>query len=338
MDDSGVRFKEPPVSVPTEPPPDADWVAQTYDLGTPLAAMTFAARGELGRIWRLDTDRGTFAVKQLLFDLDEDEAQADVVLQRAALRAGVPLPRPLLTPAGLVVARRSGRDQSPEVIVRAYEWVDLPTPPAAATAHQAASLLGRLHAAAPPHDGPVDPWFTEPVDAHRWQELVEATHAAGAAWADTLAALAAEIDACRSIVDAGRHEPLFHCHLDFNPQNVLVTAAGQPMVFDWENSGAASREQELALSVIEFAPDPRDLPSFLDAYRAAGGPVSELRHESFALTMAVIGHLVEMYAERAIDPEVDDESRARATFWLLDIAANSVTLDGIDAWVAAADS
>jgi hypothetical protein len=66
--------------------------------------------------------------------------------------------------------------------------------------------------------------------------------------------------------------------------------------------------------------------------------VRELRHESFALTMAVIGHLVEMYAERAIDPEVDDESRARATFWLLDIAANSVTMDRIDAWVAAADS
>jgi Ser/Thr protein kinase RdoA (MazF antagonist) len=297
--------------------------------------MTFAARGELGRIWRLTTDRGTFAVKQLLFDLDEDEAQSDVALQTAALSAGVPLPRPLLTGAGLVVAQR-GEPSRPDMTVRAYEWVDLPDPPMAASPRQAAALLGGLHAAAPPHDGPVDPWFTDPVPADRWRELVHATRAAGAAWSDSLAQLVAEIEDCRSIIDAGRHEPLFHCHLDFNPQNVLLTVDGQPMVFDWENSGAACLEQELAASVTEFVPDPSNLPSFLDAYRAVGGPVRTLRHDSFAMTMAVIGHLVEMYAERAIDPHIDAETRARATFWLLDIAANSVTRRKIDAWVDAA--
>src|SRR4051812_30098060 len=88
--------------------PDAIAVAAAYGLGTPVAAATVAARGELGRIWRLETIRGSWAVKELLrFDAEtvEQAARADVVFQEAAIRAGIPMPRPVLAKSGDVTTR-----------------------------------------------------------------------------------------------------------------------------------------------------------------------------------------------------------------------------------------
>ncbi|MFI6990992.1 hypothetical protein [Nonomuraea wenchangensis] len=41
-------------------------VAAAYGLGEPVGPAVYAARGELGRIWRLDTRRGSWAVKEAL--------------------------------------------------------------------------------------------------------------------------------------------------------------------------------------------------------------------------------------------------------------------------------
>jgi hypothetical protein len=52
-------------------------VATSYGLGRPPRAPTYADRGELGRIWRLDTDRGSWAVKESYIELNEADATAD---------------------------------------------------------------------------------------------------------------------------------------------------------------------------------------------------------------------------------------------------------------------
>jgi Ser/Thr protein kinase RdoA (MazF antagonist) len=329
-----VQFKQVPGPPPAQRPPDAAAVTQAFGLGPPHAALSFAARGELGRIWRLRTDRGRFAVKEIFEPPAESEARADVAFQQMAIADGLPLPTPLMTPEGKVLACVVAGDRT--TTVRVYTWVELATPPVAASPRQAAELLGQLHALAPSHPGPVDPWFTDSIAPSRWEEILAAARRTAAPWLATAEALVPDLTAGIEIIRAGRHEPTVHCHLDFNPQNVLITRHGPPVIVDWENSGAASLEQELASVVAEFVPDPKAIPEFLDAYHSAGGPVRALCQESFAMTLAVQSHLVQMYAERALAAAGTQESHDRAIFWLEDIAANVFTTKQVSAWVDSA--
>ena len=107
---------------------------------------------------------------------------------------------------------------------------------------------------------------------------------------------------------------------------------------DWENSGPAAAEQELASVLAEFVPDPSGVPAFLAAYADAGGPARLRDASSFAMCLAFQSELTAWYAERAIDPAVSAEDQARAVHWIGDIAANAFTIARIDGWLAAAGS
>ncbi len=309
-------------------------VADAYGLGRPTGPATVAARGELGRIWRLATVNGTWAVKELFEPGTEADAQADVAFQGAAIAAGVPMPHPVVTRAGTVLHEVDASDR--RVTVRVFTWLDFVQPVRPAAANDAAAILGRLHALAYPDDGPLDPWFSEPVAPARWHELLASAERTAAPWAPTLAALVPALVAGESIIAAGRHRPAIRCHRDFNPENVALDAAGRIVVVDWENSGPAAPEQELASVLAEFVPDPGGVRSFLDAYTAGGGPATLRDPSSFAMTLAFQSNLVAWYAERALDAGATDEDQARSVHWLGDIAAHVFTPARIDAWLAAA--
>ena len=59
-------------------------ISSSYGLGVLLGGPVYAARGEQGLIWRLDTQSGPWAVKELLLPLGEAEAARDVEFQLAA--------------------------------------------------------------------------------------------------------------------------------------------------------------------------------------------------------------------------------------------------------------
>jgi Ser/Thr protein kinase RdoA (MazF antagonist) len=325
------------VVVPT--PPDATAVSDAYALGRPIGAPTFAARGELGRIWRMETSSGTWAVKEVFRPGSEEEARADVAFQSAALAAGIPMPRAIVGRDGRVLATLPAAEPSAAAerttAVRVYSWVDLAEPARAASARDSAAILGRLHALAYPDDGVPSTWFTESVPPARWHAALEAAAATDAPWRAAFEALVPELVAGEPVIRAGRHAPTIRCHLDFNPQNVLADASGRPVVVDWENSGPAAAEQELASVLAEFVPDPDGAADFLAAYQAGGGTATLRDRSSFAMTLASQANLVAWYAERALDPAALEEDRARSAFWIEDIAANAFTLARIDAWLAA---
>jgi Ser/Thr protein kinase RdoA (MazF antagonist) len=326
----------PATSEQPPPPPDAAAVADAYGLGRPLGPPVAAARGELGRIWRLETLTGTWAVKEIFEPDTEAEAGADVAFQEAALAAGIPMPRPIRARGGTVLAEVDAADR--RATVRVYTWVDIAQPVRRAAATDAAAILGRLHALAIPDPRTMNAWFTDAVTAERWRGILAATELADAAWAPTLANLVPELVAGEPLIAAGRHEPRITCHMDFNPENVLTDIGGRAVVVDWENSGPAAAEQELASVLAEFVPDPAGVPAFLHAYEDAGGPAHVRDGSSFAMCLAFQAELVAWYAERAIDPKVSAEDQARAVHWIGDIAANVFTPARIDRWLAASAS
>ena len=74
----------------------ATTIAQAYGVGAPISEMIMVARGEQGRIWRVDTDAGAFAIKELIIRQTPADAVADVAYQEAVLATrAVPMPRPI---------------------------------------------------------------------------------------------------------------------------------------------------------------------------------------------------------------------------------------------------
>ena len=328
---TGRPIGPPPVPV-TAPPPDASAVANAFGLGQPAGPPTFAARGELGRIWRLETSSGTWAVKELLAPWSEEEARADADLALAAAAARVPTPLPRLTPEGALLAEVGSESSSWQV--RVYSWVDLQPGPVSATPTQAAYLLGQLHTLAIADDRTVDPWFSEPLPPERWDQLAMAAIDADAPWAALMAERVVDLVATNELVLAGPAGPLITCHRDFNPQNVLLGTDGGAVVLDWENCGPAVAECELAGALAEFEVPPREVRHFLAAYEAGGGTRVRLRPTSFAGVLAVQQHLIEHYAIQALDDKLSIDERNRKAFWLDDILTHLFTVERIQLWVA----
>ncbi|MEU4515380.1 aminoglycoside phosphotransferase family protein [Nonomuraea wenchangensis] len=332
-------------------------VAAAYGLGEPVGAAVYAARGELGRIWRLGTRRGPWAVKELLVPVREEDARADVAFQLAAAEAGVRLPRPVLTEKGEVVA--GGR-------WRVYEWVDL-VEGAQVTAAELGAVTAGLHGIGHPAAGPVAAWFAKPVGRAGWEALAAVAAASdggaggprgdggaaidgvpadggaggggeaaidGAAgesrgWREALRESVGELVALDELVMPPDPAAVVTCHRDITPDNIRRAASdGGIVVLDWENCGPARPAWELA-KVLADLPDGAAIPAYR-AYWDAGGPGRVTEPADFSMAIAEQGHLLEFYARRAMNPEESEENRTRAGARLRAMLARPLTRDRVE--------
>lgn len=307
---------------------DPELVSGAFGLGRPQGELAPAARGELGVIWHLDTDQGQWAVKELL--APEEETGSDVELQLAALAAGLPLPRPVLTP-----------DRQPIVVcgavsVRVYEWVDV-DPDGLCPPDVAGALLAGIHRlSVAPGDSH---WFYHrPLGAEGWARVQErADSSSSTAWGPRLAALLAELRRAeqRWVSGLPPGEKAVRGHMDFNRDNVRMRRDGRPVIFDWENAAATHADQEVAMAAHEFlvglpvnTGDRTGLAaarSFVDGYRRAGGRFEPSGPQVFAMAFVCQAHLLDLYSERACAPGASGEQRERATENLCGMTARPLT-------------
>lgn len=233
-------------------------------LGTPVGPVTRIHGGFANRMYRLDTDRGSFAVKELN-QLDRRVAYRpeDVFrFERAAFDAGVPMPEPISAGPGILVHRWVDGETLPEE----------PVPPA--FAYEIGQILARIHAL---DVAWADDEVPEPTP-YDWPELARRAAATGQPWAgdltahvDTFLAIAAFVDRCE------RPGPVVLTHRDIQPWNLLARD-GRPVVLDWELSGLLDLSGELGSTALSIAkghgPDdirPDVFRAVLDGYVAGGG-------------------------------------------------------------------
>jgi aminoglycoside phosphotransferase (APT) family kinase protein len=233
-------------------------------LGTPTGPRVRVPGGFAHRLYRLDTDQGSFAVKELnVLDPRASYHVEDVFrLERAAFAAGIPMPEP-------VAASR-------ETLV--HRWVEGQTVPEApvpaAFAFEVGEVLARLHALEVP-------WTAGPGEERTpqdWAELAERAVATGQPWADELAAQVATFDAIAAFVDTcARPGPAVLTHRDIQPWN-LLSREGRPVVLDWELSGLLDLSAELGSTALSLAKgrgldgiQPAIFRSVLEGYVAGGG-------------------------------------------------------------------
>jgi aminoglycoside phosphotransferase (APT) family kinase protein len=220
--------------------------------------------GFANRMYRLDTDQGSFAVKELnLFDRRWTYRLDDVFrFERAAFAAGIPMPEPILASHSTLVHRWVEGEKVPEA----------PVP--AAYAFEIGEVLARIHA--------LDvAWPRRPVEDHPsrdWSELAARASATGQPWADELASQVGTFLAIAHFVDTcERPGPVVLTHRDIQPWNLLARE-GRPVVLDWELSGMLDLSGELGSTALGLAKGPGfdDLRapifrSVLDGYAAGGG-------------------------------------------------------------------
>ncbi|MEY9908463.1 aminoglycoside phosphotransferase (APT) family kinase protein [Catenulispora sp. MAP12-49] len=233
-------------------------------LGAPVGPMIRVHGGFANRMYRLDTDQGSFAVKELnLGDRRWAYHGEDVfAFERTAFAAGIPMPEPISADRGTLVHRWVEGEKVPEA------------PVSAAYAFEIGEILARIHALdAAWSAGPVE----EPV-ARDWPELAARAAATGQPWAEELAARVQTFQAIARFVDTcERPGPVVLTHRDIQPWNLLARR-GRPVVLDWELSGLLDLSGELGSTALSLAKgpgldgiEPAVFASVLDGYAAGGG-------------------------------------------------------------------
>ena len=306
-------------------------VANAFGLGNPVAEMVFAARGELGRIWRLDTDRGSFAVKELLLRQQPDEAVLDAAYQDALAAAGtVPLPRMVRATSGDVLLE-VGTHQ-----VRAYEWVDLLPEDSMLDPALIGSTVASIHRIQLAPVRPLNGWYTDPVGADRWAELLDQARAVDAPFTDTFAGEIPYLIELEGLITVPAN--LQMCHRDLWSDNLLPAAAGGVCVVDWENCGLAEPTQELPMVVFSFGGgDATRTRSLYETYRDCGGSGRLSQRGDFTMVIAQFGHFWEKAVAAYVAPDATDDVKAHSIGRIDEAMSPPLRIEDIDRmldWVA----
>ncbi|GAA5035498.1 hypothetical protein GCM10023258_37430 [Terrabacter aeriphilus] len=302
-------------------------VARAYGLPGPARLTGPAARGQLGQVWRLETDAGSHAVKEWFAGPDLDTATRDADLSDAARAQGVLTPTVVRTADGAVATVVEG------TAVRVFEWVDLRPPTRRLDPVAVGRALAGLHRAGRPSDEPVDNWFSTGFGEERWRELHARVAAEGAPFADELGALVDDLVAVESVLEP--HASPIVCHRDLWADNVLATTDGRVCVLDFENLGPADPSQELAMVLFEFGDDdPARARRLNTAYVDAGGPGRVRRRGHFTMLVAEQAHIGQLACSRWVGAGSASE-RERLAAWFREIPDDPVTLPRIDRVLAA---
>ncbi|MEV6273059.1 phosphotransferase [Kribbella sp. NPDC051936] len=233
-------------------------------LGVPRGPMVRVHGGFANRMYRLETDQGSFAVKELnRVDRRWVYRVEDVFrFERAAFAAGVPMAEPIWAGSDLLVHRWVEGEKVPE------------EPVAVAFAFEVGEILALIHS--------LDvEWTRGVVDEptpRDWPELAERAVASGQPWADELASRVETFVAIAQFVDAcERPGPVVFTHRDIQPWNLLARD-GRPVVLDWELSGMTDLSGELGSTALSLSKgrgfdgvEPEVFRAVLDGYVAGGG-------------------------------------------------------------------
>ena len=308
---------------------DAQSVSDAFGLGRAESLSEPVARGELGQVRRLVTDRGTWAVKESLEPFDDEELAAAQVSGRfhvACWEAGIPTPAPQEAD-GRFVVEVAGEQ------LQAYGWVDLADADPLLDPEAVGALVAALHGVRHEPGGAVHPWFEAPVGQREWRAVLKASRGAGAPYADRLAEVIPALVEVESILTPMQGVQI--CHLDLWSDNLRRTPSGGLCVFDFDNAGPGDPSRELAMVVFEFGRgDAARQRRLYDAYREAGGPGRLTGRADFAMTVAQLHHIGHRHLRMWLAAR-DSEGRARSLAGIEEFLGEPFLLEDVAAALGA---
>jgi len=274
-----------------------------FDLGAnPVLSPAPVARGEQGQVWRLDTDRGSFAVKEGFRPVSADDVRNAAEFSAAARARGICTPLVLADTHGEFIAEIGSAQ------IRVHEWIDLLPPDLRLDPVAVGQSVAGIHRTEFAGTAPLDVWFTDPVGPQRWRSLAADLAAADAPFADQFAAVSDEFIALEAWVQPPTDVQT--CHRDLWADNLLPAAAGGVCVIDWDDCGLADPGYELACVLSEFGGGEADrIKEIYDSYLRNGGPGRVQRPADFSMLICQLGHLCEIACRDWLDPAARSTDR-----------------------------
>lgn len=291
-----------------------EWARDTFGLGDGPVTVTPAARGAEGRISQLRVGGERFALKQPFGPVADQDVRREAGFLDHFARAGIEVPTHLCDAGGryaVPVPTALGGGQA-----RVSRWVE-GRPVGSATTGLSGSLgtlLGSLHAAAPPSDGAVSGWYRTMPDAEAWRGLLRRSE--GRPWGRALARRLPDlVDHARRVEQAGPPRgPLVVGHRDLHPDNVLLAPDGTLRAIDWEDAGPTDVHRELAKVLVQWHVEGDDVDetgvaATVAAYRGAGGPGRIEDLDDFTMVLCGDTNFLAGQIRSALDPELGEGHR-----------------------------
>ena len=302
---------------PAAPDGVEDWpsgraVAALFELGDPIGPMATVPGAWSNRVFRLRTEAGSFAVKEMRNPWAdprwEEGLESAWEVELAARRAGIAVPEPVPNPddgGPLGWVPRLGGGEAP---VRVHRWVEgRPAPPAPvrpALASWAGTVLARLHSLALPVEEPDLYPPSHAIDPGEWSRLRAAAIGARAPWATHLAAVDPVLGRLAGLAraDEARRAEAVMTHGDLDTKNIVLSAGAGPHLCDWDVAGPwrpAAELADVALSLGAWA-DLGVSRAVLAAYAGMGGRVPRFRPEDLGFSLTKSLDWLVFNVERAI--------------------------------------
>ena len=242
--------------------------------------------GFVHRIWRLNTTRGSYAIKQLNSiimqypDIYETYHTSERIA--AAMRAvGIP-----------AVVALTGKDNDTLHIIendafQVYKWIDGATLSSHSVEPERARLIGstlaRMHTLHQSFPELIPPDM-EPFSDDEWDMLTFQAADRGVSWAQPVR------NALPRIAEWGQWESqagkllekkLMVSHRDMNQKNVLWQDAHTFAILDWESAGLINPTMELVgaafswSGLVQGMPDEASFNALLEGYAVSGGIIRD---------------------------------------------------------------
>ncbi|HEX8132956.1 MAG TPA: phosphotransferase, partial [Actinomycetes bacterium] len=239
------------------------------------------------RLWRLETEAGRFAVKELRGTAGpaahgwRRHLQVPMRVELAAWTAGtIPMAEPIAAGTGgwlAEVPATGGR----RAAVRCHRWVPGVPATAVAPGPEMAADVGRslaaIHALGLPAPETTATGLA-PLSPAAWRRTVAATRRTGLSWAGELAGLTPLVEALAERLEALRRQgrPMLRSHRDLDPKNAVVRPDGTVALLDWDYAGPTLAASELLATAVSFAggagePDAACVHACVRGYLDAGG-------------------------------------------------------------------
>jgi Phosphotransferase enzyme family len=265
---------------------DPAGVAEAFALGRPQGPLVLVPGAWSNRLWRLETEQGSFAVKELRGPPGPggwiQRLRVAMTVERAAWSAGtMPMAEPMTAVEGggwlAEVATIAGR----QATVRCHRWVSgtpatavAPSPAMAADVGRSLAAIHGLGLAAPATTAT----GLVPLSLADWHQTVTQAHRAGLAWAGELAGLTGLVEQLAQRLHAlqGQGRPMVLSHRDLDPKNAVVRPDRRVALLDWDHAGPTLTASELLVTALSFAggtlqPDAGCVRACVRGFLDAGG-------------------------------------------------------------------
>jgi len=255
-----------------------------YKIGSVLARPEPLSGGYLHKLWRVETQEGTFVIKKLNPAIMEKRGMAGRLEQAesigAAFReAGIPAVIPYAHDGSFI-------NEMDDASYLLYPFVsgslyDL-NRVSKSQASQVAGLLARMHTLHLPIQKEVGLHY-DIVPEATWRDLIAQCIAKNLSFSQDLERLLPFFLHCNEQHAANLDELNAHLvlgHRDLHPENILWETPDMPHIIDWEYAGLVNPTQEIIGAALEWSGlitrdlDPGCFNAFMDAYKQAGGIIT----------------------------------------------------------------